>query len=325
MRAIFRPVIPLVLLCAALLLIATNAASCSDGVTLTRDIVSGAAVCVISVDLNDPSVKVDIGLPEKGIPHSETFGRFVTRHAPLAAVTGTYFDTRTLLPTGSIVVNGRTVHESHIGTAVCFTPDNKVRFVDAKFGEPCDLSRAECGIRTGPRLLANGEYALNARREGFRHPGLFGARTRVALGVTAGNSLLLAYVGTPVTFSRLAGIMKSLGAVDAVCLDGGTSSAMYYQGRVVHSPGRMLTNIVEVRRRTLSPTVAMLLASAPRSQRIIIRISAQWQAGASATLATNGHRERSCETTYEQAAVLVDPGKLRFAKGLHSLFPINRA
>ena len=40
--------------------------------------------------------------------------------------------------------------------------------------------------------------------------------------------------------------MKRLGATDAVCLDGGTSSAMYYRGKLVCKPGRSLTNIVEV-------------------------------------------------------------------------------
>jgi len=33
---------------------------------------------------------------------------------------------------------------------LCAPPDNKVRFVDGELGESCDLSMAECGLRTGP-------------------------------------------------------------------------------------------------------------------------------------------------------------------------------
>ncbi len=252
-----RLLLSLIVTLAALLLLAVPlAALTNDSVAFFRESVSGASVCVIQVDLNDPTVRIDVGLPARGIAHSESFAAFMKRHTPLAAVTGVYFDLRTLRPTGTIVTGGKTVHVSHIGTAVCFTPGNRVTFVDAKPGESCDLSTAECGFRTGPRLLAGGQYALNPRAEGFRHPGLYGARTRMALGVTSHNKLLLVLVRTPVTFSRLATVMKALGATDAVCLDGGTSSAMYYMGTIIKSPGRQLTNVVEVLRRTRFDTTA---------------------------------------------------------------------
>lgn len=342
MRAIPR-LLSLIVVLAVLLLTARVMALTYDSVTFSREFVSGASVCVIQADLNDPTVKIDIGLPAKGIAHSESFAGFVKRHAPLAAVTGIYFDMRTLRPTGTIVTGGKTIHESNIGTAVCFTPDNKVRFVDAKFGESCDLSRAECGFRTGPRLLANGQYALNPSREGFRHPGLFGARTRMALGVTSYNKLLLVLVRTPVTFSRLATIMKTLGALDAVCLDGGTSSAMYYKGLVIKSPGRLLTNVVEVLHRTArfdtaaSPGLlsaygvsalndgSQSMSAAVQADGVAITISAArgWQP--QLVLHPGEGNAAARDVGYEPVAMLADPIRLRFSKCLHSLFPVNRA
>lgn len=300
-----------------------NCAQCTalgdDGVTLSKTRIRGASVCVIAVDLNDPSMVVDIGLPQAGISHGESFGSFLRRHAPLAAVTGTSFDVRTLIPTGSIVIGGKIVHESHIGTAVCFMGDNTVKFVDAKPGRVCDLAGAQSGIRTGPRLLANGRYALDPRREGFRHPGLFGARTRMALGVTASNQLLLVYVGTPVNFSRLASIMKTLRAVDAVCLDGGTSSAMYFKGRIVRRPGRMLTNLIEIYRR---PLPAQPAKQPDDSGKALASATVRWRPILTANDTPTG---RDLKPAYEQHAIMCDSNWLRFAKGIHSLFPINRA
>jgi hypothetical protein len=320
MRAYPRFLNLIVALCGTALLITTQCAALgNDGMTLSRIRVHGASVCVIAVDLNDPSLMVDVGLPQAGISHHETFGTFLRRHAPLAAVTGTYFDMRTLLPTGSIVVGGKIVHLSHIGTAVCFMSGNKVKFVDAKFGEACDLAGAQCGMRTGPRLLAGGQYALDPRREGFRHPGLFGARTRMALGVTAGKQLLLVFVGTPVNFARLASIMKALDAVDAVCLDGGTSSAMYFKGRIVHQPGRMLTNLIEIYRRPLPVPPAKQAAA---NGYALASATVQWRPMLGANRKPD---RRESETDYEQDAIMCDSSWLRFAKGVHTLFPVNRA
>lgn len=313
----------IVALCGILVFTTQHSALSNESVTLARSFVRGASVYVITVDLNDPGVRVDIGLPERGIHYSETFGSIVRRHAPLAAVTGTYFDMRTLLPTGTIVIDGKTVHQSHIGTAVCFTGDNKVTFVAANRGEPCDMSKAESGLRTGPRLLALGQYALNARREGYRHPGLFGARTRMALGVTPSNRLLLVSVRTPVTFSRLASIMKSLGAVDAVCLDGGTSSAMYFRGQILRRPGRMLTNVIEVRQRPVPVTVAK--QDAVRGGSLAFQLSAGWRASPPIARSSRDQRGVKLEMVNEQAAVLSDSIRLRLAKGVHTLFPVDRA
>jgi len=320
MRVISRFLTLICLLAVLLLPAVALLANADDSVTFHRAFIHGASVCVVQADLNDPTVRIDVGLPAKGIAHSESFAGFVRRHAPVAAVTGIYFDIRTLQPTGTIVAGGRTVHESHIGTAVCFTPDNKVRFVDARLGEACDLSNTECGFRTGPRLLANGQYSLNPRREGFRHPGLYGARTRMALGVTAFNKLLLVFVRTPVTFSRLATIMKLMGATDAVCLDGGTSSAMYYKGQLIQRPGRLLTNVVEVLRRPALAPVAIA-----RTGGFTIQISASHVSQLASLI---GHRTADGVvhgTDYEPVAILADPIKLRFSKGLHTFFPVHRA
>lgn len=306
----------------------------TDSVALDRRWVQGAALHVITADLADPRIRIDIGLPAKGLSHSESFANMIRRRGPLAAVTGTYFDTRSLLPVGTIVIGGKTVHVNYIGTTVCFLGSNLVRFVPTGKGESCDLSGTICGLRTGPRLLASGHYVLNPAREGFRHPGLFGRHVRVAMGVTGHNKLLLVAVHTPVTFARLASIMKALGAQDAVCLDGGSSSAMYYRGRLIRRPGRALTNIIEVywnpagspanaEVATISQT-GVTISAAPGPEWLAFW-SAQEESAEDETLRRSERGPLEPPIAYEQAAVFTDSALSRFAKGRHAFFPVDRA
>ena len=335
----------LCLLCTLSAILLHSACLC-DNVTLEKRFVKNASVYLITADLNDPSIAVTLSLAAKGIPHSESFQSMVKRSMPIAAVTGTYFDTRTLFPVGSIVVDGRAVHESAIGTAVCFVRPDRVecvnvaatdanviqprkyvvKFVATGKGERCDWSGVESGLRTGPRLLSNGQYALSPRREGFRHSGLFGERTRIALGHTPYNKLLLVAVRTPVTFGKLACIMKMLGATEAVALDGGTSSAMYYKGRIVCSPGRRLTNIIEIRQKP------QINPPQDRMVKIINPIRYVW--GKATQIGTAGGKSYASRRTpletdfrviaYSHFAILNAQIELGFAKSRHPFFPINR-
>lgn len=342
----------ILLLGVALTLLTSRTLIGSASVVLEKRYVHSAALHVITADLNSPRIRVEIGLAAKGIPHSETFSSMVHRLSPLAAVTGTYFDTRTLFPVGSIVISGKPAHESAIGTAVCFVKQEAivcssdkalapgpraggyvVRIVRTSKGESFNWRGVETGFRAGPLLLQNGLYALNPGREGFRHPGLFGRRTRMAMGLTSHNKLLLVTVETPVTFGGLAGIMKSLGAVDALALDGGASSAMYFGGRIVRYPGRALTNIIAVFENSLPPAarIAVYPTGGP------VRPLTVWAATRPAMAQTIGpavtltaHRRSSFSIllmalTLPRNAILPEPSQSGFAKGRGALFPIHRA
>jgi Phosphodiester glycosidase len=56
--------------------------------------------------------------------------------------------------------------------------------------------------------------------------------------------LLFLTVKQPVSLYRLGLLMQALGAYHAVAMDGGTSTAMSFGGRVIASPGRPLTNLL---------------------------------------------------------------------------------
>ena len=72
-----------------------------------------------------------------------------------------------------------------------------------------------------------------------------GSAPRTAVGATADNKLVLVSVSSG-TIQQMRELMSQLGCVDAFCLDGGGSTAMYYKGQTLASPGRQLTTTLQV-------------------------------------------------------------------------------
>ena len=106
-------------------------------------------------------------------------------------------------------------------------------------------------LGSGPRLLRAGRIAVSATVEGFdppQAPGFFrsfvaGRNPRTLAGVRPDGTLLLVTVdgGRPgwssgMTLTEAARLMGSLGATDALNLDGGGSSTMIVRGEVVNRP-----------------------------------------------------------------------------------------
>ena len=103
----------------------------------------------------------------------------------------------------------------------------------------------------GPRLLSGRRVRVRAGAEGFAPlsaPWFYGSfvaarNPRTLAGVTGDGSLLLVTVdgrragwSAGVTLPEAARLMRSLGARDALNLDGGGSTAMTVRGRVVNRP-----------------------------------------------------------------------------------------
>lgn len=206
----------------------------------------GVRVHVVTVDLNDRNVKVSPALAHRGIGYSEGFGSMLSRLKPSAAITGTYFSVRSLIPVGDIVVSGQHVHKGDVGTIVCFTQDNNVEFKSLKDSRTINWNDYPYAISTGPRLVTYGVTGVYPRDEGFKDHALYRMARRSALGVTKSRKLLLVTVDNPVYLSKLAAIMHDLNSYHAVNLDGGTSTALHCQGRSYCHPGRRLTNLIVV-------------------------------------------------------------------------------
>ncbi|MGC4046173.1 MAG: phosphodiester glycosidase family protein [Armatimonas sp.] len=115
--------------------------------------------------------------------------------------------------------------------------------VTTQTGDTLDPTTIRHAVTGAGRLLKNGKSVLNLKAEGMaasfsttRHP-------RTAVGVTTDGTVLLVTVdGRQPLVSRgaslpeLTAIMQHFGAVEALNLDGGGSSAMSVFGGVVNSP-----------------------------------------------------------------------------------------
>jgi len=231
----------------AVLLCATcSVCAGSSSVAYTKTTVSSVPVHVVTANLNSGCVRVSVVMPTRGRGSAEPASKLVSRSSPRAALTGTFFDTKSLLPTGDIVINGVRAHKGSVGSALCITKDNKAKIVPAKYRSHFDESAFETVLAGGLTLVYDGKISLNPRAEGFSDPHLFRYNRRTAVGVTKSNKLLMVSVTKRISLNKLAKIMKELGACEAMLLDGGSSTAMFANGHFVCEPTRRLTNLLVV-------------------------------------------------------------------------------
>lgn len=200
---------------------------------------------VIKANLNSSEVQVGIVSPER-IGRSESVWKLLARSRPTAAVCGTYFCTSSKVPVGDIVLEGETVHFGGVGTAMCIDYDNKVRFIRPPLHRQVDWSKYRCVVAAGPRLLLNSKVYLYPKGEGFRDKSVYKSNPRTAVGITKHNKLLMVVTTKAVTLRTMAYVMKKLGAVDAIAMDGGSSTTFYYRKNLSVLPKRQLTNLLVI-------------------------------------------------------------------------------
>lgn len=219
--------------------------------------VQGTSIHLVTVDLNSENVEIRPILAPPG--NSIPLGSLLQQGgAPVATITGTFFDPATAITVGNVVADGRLMTEGCVGSVLKIDHEGKalVSSLQGKLGRHVDWSDTKFAISAGPTLLVDGKESIAPASEGFRDPGLYGYRMRAAMGVTADNKLLLLTTGRPVSLHELARIFQELGAVDAVNLDGGSSSSLTYNGSILTRPHRSLTNLIAVYEAGTAPSQA---------------------------------------------------------------------
>ena len=95
-------------------------------------------------------------------------------------------------------------------------------------------------ISGGPYLVKNGDIYVDITAQKLGSVG--GRNPRTAIGYTKDNNLIMLTAdgregeSIGLTLNELANLMKELGCVNAMNLDGGGSTVMYIQGKVVNKP-----------------------------------------------------------------------------------------
>lgn len=124
-----------------------------------------------------------------------------------------------------------------VGDKVSYT----VNYEDMN-GNKLDWGDVHTAVGAGPRLVKDGKVAVNAAAEGFRDPKILtGGGARSGIAIRKDGSILIATV-SGATMKQWAQVMVAMGAQQAMNLDGGASSGMWYKGKTITSPGRELSN-----------------------------------------------------------------------------------
>jgi len=118
-------------------------------------------------------------------------------------------------------------------------PGNPVGELDFSTAPVWDFEEA---VGAGPNLLHGGELLVTTNEEAFFGTALPEVHPRTAAGITASGSLILMVVDGRQTDSRgvyleeLAVLMQGAGAVTAMNLDGGGSSALVVNNTLINRP-----------------------------------------------------------------------------------------
>lgn len=108
------------------------------------------------------------------------------------------------------------------------------------------LSTVTQMISAGPLLLRNGEFVVDSYKQSFQEAKITTNKAqRSALGVTRDNKLLFV-TSSNLTVTELASVMKQLDCIYAMNLDGGASSGLYANGKMITTPGRQLNTTLMV-------------------------------------------------------------------------------
>jgi len=143
-----------------------------------------------------------------------------------------------------------------------------IRF-DIKSGFGKNWDNVKEAVGGGPMLVRGGNIYVDASDQKFQPSFSATRHPRTAIGGTASGELLLVTVdgrqqiSRGMTLNELAELMKSLGAVEAINLDGGGSSAFSIKGIVNNSPSegkeRLIANGIlvysELKKNTPTPAL----------------------------------------------------------------------
>ena len=141
------------------------------------------------------------------------------------------------LDNSSIVLSGRGVNADALARV---RKGDRVAVNQTLGSRKADEARLVVGA--GPLLLENGQINVRIREEAIAPDIAFGRAPRTGAGVTADGTVLLMVVdgrsqhSAGMTLKEFAQYLKRFGAVSAVNFDGGGSSEMVLDGRVMNRP-----------------------------------------------------------------------------------------
>lgn len=201
------------------------------------------AAHVISLDFKDPRIRVETALAQDRVNSLESFFSLLARKQPLAAINGYFFDSYS----GSQATNGyiknkfQTLNYEVLDTAF-FVDSERGLHMESPHFFPGGEDSIETLVSVLPHLVRDSQNLAQLGEDMSHGKGLVRA-TRTGLGFNDQQVIKLVTANN-LTNAELAELMLKLGCSSAGNLDGGASSAMYYDSRIIRSPGRKLNNFL---------------------------------------------------------------------------------
>lgn len=214
--------------------------------------VNGISVNVVTINLNSPDIEVGVSTGLDRMYYSEPFMDQIKRNGADIACNGNFFQSYSEQGSrnfwGGIVKNGEFISGGGKGTflfakgepAIYLTPENR----GDEFFSEYQNRNIIAGVSGDPSIVENGVVVAGQKATTRRD--IYDKASRTGMGITADNQLKIV-TGGRVSILELGEIMRSLGCMSAVNLDGGASSALYYRGKMVTKPGRDLNVVFYVR------------------------------------------------------------------------------
>lgn len=207
--------------------------------------VSGATFNGKMMIVKDPS-RLFVGtVPVFTQGRGQVVADIAERYDAIAGINGGEFvdlgsTSYTAQPVGLVMIDGEIKNGDLYSTyhVTGITYDNKLVVGNMSGSQAKELNIRDCvsiNNNIGPFLIVNGEPTEISGTGGGLNP-------RTAIGQRADGAILLLVIDgrqantLGASFADCMHIMQEYGAVNASCMDGGTSTQMYYDGEVINNP-----------------------------------------------------------------------------------------
>lgn len=200
--------------------------------------------------IKDPT-RVKVGYTSKLNVEGETTSQIAEKNGAIAAINGGGFVDQSSsaewtgnggLPTGIIMSEGKVIHDDLGGgktTTVGMTKNGVMVVGNYSVAELKEKGVQEA-VSFYPALIINGKMTSISGDGGF------GIAPKTAIGQKKDGSIILLVIdgrdikSLGATVKEVQEIMHQLGAYNAINLDGGKSTTMYYDGEIINKPSNSM-------------------------------------------------------------------------------------
>ena len=198
---------------------------------------------VVTIDVKDSRIKHEAVLANDRLHSNESFSNMINRKKPIAAINGNFFDAYKSLETYGMIVRDYEIFNKGQSKFSFYLDDKNNPYMESIGGYGSDMTKVKTSISGDPLLVQNGRNVAMENAKGMESKISTIRAQRSAIGITNDKKVVMVTVNG-VNVKELAQIMINLNCKDAINLDGGASSALYYNGRYITKPGRKLNNTI---------------------------------------------------------------------------------